>query len=148
MACFFSRPVPLWVAPEDCPSPFRHIICIFLRHPTNVMSLPVSSFLADPSSASFSQYKHLLSSVHVQATSVLTIVFSLQIVPPECMRTGVSVQLAYVRFCTNRREVSNCIEERGNQPSALDEYNYPEFLCRCILNHRCISVLVITDADI
>ena len=105
MACFFSRPVPLWVAPEDCPSPFRHIICIFLRHPTNVMSLPVSSFLAAPSSASFSQYKHLLSSVHVQATSVLTLVFSLQTVPPECMRTGVSVQLAYVRFCTNRRTV-------------------------------------------
>ena len=44
------------------------------------LGFPVSCFLADPSSAS--QYIHHLSSVHVRTTLVMTLVFSLQTVPP------------------------------------------------------------------
>ena len=43
-----------------------------------LLSFPVSSFLATPSSVSFSQYTHHLSSTDVQTNSVLPLVFSLQ----------------------------------------------------------------------
>ena len=42
---------------------------------TSFLAFPVSSFLATPSSASFSQYTHHLSSVHVHTTSVSPLVF-------------------------------------------------------------------------
>ena len=45
------------------------------------LGLPVSSFLAVPSSASFSQYIHHRSSVHIRTTLVLTLAFSLETVP-------------------------------------------------------------------
>ena len=48
--------------------------------PTSSLAFPASSFLATPSSASFSQYTHHLSSVHVHTTSVF--LFSLQTVQP------------------------------------------------------------------
>ena len=46
-----------------------------------LFGLPLSSFLATPSSASFSQYTHHHSSVHVHTSSVLPLAFSLQTVP-------------------------------------------------------------------
>ena len=71
------RLFPSGVATADFPSPVVSINCIFLRH-FNLSHVlfhhthkppfwpsPVSSFLATPSSASFSKYTHHLSSVYV-----------------------------------------------------------------------------------
>ena len=53
--------------------------CPLSPHPyTSCQAFPVSSFLATPSSESFSQYTHHLSSVHVHTTSVSPLGFSLQ----------------------------------------------------------------------
>ena len=59
--------------------PPRHVLSLSLAASIHIiLGLPVSSFQAIPSSASFSQYTHHLSSVHVQTTSVLPHVFSPQ----------------------------------------------------------------------
>ena len=88
---FFFQLFPSRVATADFPSPVVPIFCILLRHlslssfTTSInllFAFPVSSSLATPSSSSFSQYTHHLSSVHVHTTSVSPLVFSLQTVPP------------------------------------------------------------------
>ena len=83
---FFFQLLPSRVATADFPSPFGPNFCTLLRHFNHchtvtacihlLLAFPVSSFLAAPSSASFSQYTHNLSSVSPNHLSCASRVYS------------------------------------------------------------------------
>ena len=80
---------PRWISISGCyyllypPSSLQPQPRPLSPHPyTSFLAFSVSSFMATPSSASFSQYTHHISSVHVHTTSVSPLVFSLQPAPP------------------------------------------------------------------
>ena len=140
---FVFRLFPSVVVTADFPSPVVPILSILFRHfnishvlfhHIHTPPFHVSSFLAVPPSASLSQYTYHISSVHVQTTSVLPLVFSLQTVPPVPGMFSFLILSILVTPNENRNIFNSDISVVLSCLLLFRTLHYSVQSCSCILN--------------